>query len=641
MIGSQFNLHDLSQISEVSAPKVYDNSPKIYACFGASKGTEELFELSGDKFVKMFGDLSYKDFGQVAVQTRRAVEEGAIIVGKRIVADDAKLAHAIISANVYGTTVQRTDSEGNNLYYGVDGVATTESTNEEGDPLDPINDTTAHVYYTISSVASGVKTVDEILEAMKSAVATDVDTEIDGQTVKVSTFPIFCVADNGRGVSVKRFRILPENQLSKNLKFMYYTLDVIENGGSTSESITFTMVPDIISGDRCLDMNTIAGANLSLEKARMDEDVMTAFITKLSEISGIEEEELMENDIIFGTNRKGVAYPTIKVDLDDVDISISSGIELVGGDNGYFGNSPETNINTIPGGGMTVRDKYYDLMKDFYSGKITEDIYDVDSYQIDAVFDADFPISVKEAIVELAKFRKDFILFRDYGKECYSLDQIKEYRMQLSHTFFAADFCQAYDVVDKYSKKQINVSIMYSLTPMIINHIRNSRNLPFAGSRYNAVIDEIIPGTLNYKARVTPKINEKTELEDIKVNFGSYFKDEFTIESVFTSQDELSQLSYYPNVLALQQVIKALRVHFPAVRFAFITNTDDLNSYTTEINDFLDAYRSNFEELEFKYVGNQTYLDNKIYKAMISFRFGNFIQAELIDAYALPSIGTV
>ena len=51
----------------------------------------------------------------------------------------------------------------------------------------------------------------------------------------------------------------------------------------------------------------------------------------------------------------------------------------------------------------------------------------------------------------------------------------------------------------------------------------------------------------------------------------------------------------------------------------------------------LDQFRSNFSELEFVYTGDQVYLDNKIYKAMLSYRFNNFIQAELVDAYALPT----
>ena len=178
---------------------------------------------------------------------------------------------------------------------------------------------------------------------------------------------------------------------------------------------------------------------------------------------------------------------------------------------------------------------------------------------------------------------------------------------------------------------------MYSLIPLVIAKLKTAREIPMAGQRNDAIIDEIVYGTLNYKPRTTPEVNEKDELEDLRVNFGSYYKDDFTLETVYTSQEDYTQLSFANNVLAMQEVIKALRVYFPIKRYAYITSSQDLDSYTADINTMLDQFRSNFSELEFVYTGDQVHLDNKIYKAMLSYRFNNFIQAELVDAYALPT----
>ena len=641
MIGSHFNFYDLSQIQEVETPEVYDNSPVIISCFGADKGTEDMVALSGKDFISMYGEPNFKNYGQNSVQTRRVIDAGGIILGKRVVADDALLAHAIVTANLYQTSTQKTDTSGNKLYIGDDGELVTSEQDTEGVTREPAMEVTAHVSYSISSVSSGIKNIDYLKEVMKNGKKSEtknVGTEEEPVNVEVFSYPIFAITDIGRGVSAKRFRIVPENKLSKNLTYMYYTMSIIEDGEAT-EKITFTMVPDIVSGTKCLDLNTIAGANLKLAKAYQDEDNMSDFITKLSEFSEIDEDDLMENDLIFGTNRKGIKYSSIDVNLEDVDFTLVSGIELIGGSNGYFGTSPElektkTIAEESP---VTVRERYYQQMEEFYDGTFTDEIYDLDSYQIDACFDACFPIELKEKILQLADYRNDFEFFRDFNLDCISMDVINNYREKLTRSIHAVDYCQAYDVIDPYSKKQITVSIMFSLAPMLTSHIRLNRNVPFAGQRNNAIIDEIITGTLNFKPRVTPLVNDKDELEDLRVNFGSYYKDDFTLETVYTSQEDYTQLSFANNVLAMQEVIKALRVYFPIKRYAYITSAQDLDAYTSDINTMLDQFRSNFSELEFVYTGDQVYLDNKIYKAMLSYRFNNFIQAELVDAYALPT----
>ena len=94
-------------------------------------------------------------------------------------------------------------------------------------------------------------------------------------------------------------------------------------------------------------------------------------------------------------------------------------------------------------------------------------------------------------------------------------------------------------------------------------------------------------------------------------------------------------MSYLNNVLALQQVIKALRVRFPAERYAYITSEDDMVVIQGNINDFLSTYADMFAELEYTYIQDSKYL--QIYRAAIRFRFNEFYQAELIDAYMLPS----
>ena len=91
-------------------------------------------------------------------------------------------------------------------------------------------------------------------------------------------------------------------------------------------------------------------------------------------------------------------------------------------------------------------------------------------------------------------------------------------------------------------------------------------------------------------------------------------------------------------MLCVQQVVKRLRAKFPSIRYAFITGDEDIREYTTQANNAISDLARNFTELKFGYAGDSKYVNNKIYKAELSYRFGNFFQAEIIDAFALPTL---
>ena len=625
MIGSNFTLHDLSQITEVSEITVSDSSPLILAAFGADKGTEDLFVLSGANFVKMFGDPSFKKYGQCSTQARALVDAGATIIGKRVVATDAKLANLIVVAKLYKTTTQKTDGTGALLYWGENAVETTDAGIAE-DLNDPIMVNTAHVKYeVVSASGSSIDAIKTAMTAEKDIVGT-----ANAEGNLVFSYPLFTIYDNGRGISAKGFNIVPENSLSKNLSYMLYTLDIIENGDIT-DKVRFAAIPDTVVGTECIDMNSKSNSTLSMAKAYMDEEMMTAFIAKLAVSSDIDQDTLVLNDVIFGTDRKGTAYSTIKVDTTTgVDMTVSTGLSLEGGTSGSFGANPAS--------GSTAEVAAYNAkLLAFFDGSDTDDIYDVDSYQIAACFGANYTTAINEAIVKLAEWRKDFFFFRDFGTTCTTLDAVIAKAATYTKSTFAADYCQSYDIVDKYSKKQVSATINIDIAPKMLSIIEDGGATPFAGSRGGATIASIIKGTLSYKPRKTPVVNEKDTLEDARVNFGSYYGDTFTLESVYTSQEDYTQMSFIPHVMAVQTIIRKLRAYFPAVRFAYLTSEDDVNAYTTAVNNFLSQYAGMFEELTFSYDGDSTYLDNKIYKAKLTYRFTNFIQAEQIDAYALPT----
>lgn len=675
MIGTQFNYYDLSTIPEINEVNTQDSiAPLTISTGPTAKGPEELMVVSGTRWEQLFGAPNYKRYGQVSIQNQAIINAKAKILFKRIVAEDATLAASVVVGTIEsGEEKVQVDALGNTLFVY---ERPTGENDDEGQPIKVITyvskaDVTpdnGYIYdaeqdtmtisgvqlkkYTHADVVIGydviplplnpsekvvIKTIDDAVDYVETnkskfvqEVPVDADYKEDAEGRKIiAKFPLFVITDNGRCASNKRFNIESESALSKNLDFMFYSLNIKEDG-NTLESCRFSIIPNMIYNNECIDIDSAAETYLEQAKVKSFPDYVQTYIdTLVDHIDSSYENE----DILFGKKRKGTAITGVTVDTEYYqDITEVVGYSLGEGSNGSFGVAPAENAVAVA--------YINDQTCKFFKGEITDEIYNLDVYQIDACFDADFDIPTKHAIAELVEYRKDFMYFRDYGTKCSTLDEIENYKIDnnLENSTWVADYCQAYDIVDPYTLKREKVTIMYDIAPMIINHLYKGRNLPFAGIRNNAIITGInSKKSLNFMPKVLPAKNEKDDMESLRVNFASYFNDSFVLESLYTSQEAFTQMSYLNNVLALQQVIKALRVRFPAERYAYITSEDDMVVIQGNINDFLSTYADMFAELEYTYIQDSKYLQNKIYRAAIRFRFNEFYQAELIDAYMLPS----
>jgi hypothetical protein len=619
MLGTKFNLYDQSAIEEISQVSEVDNSPVILSAMASAKGTEDWFDLKGQDYADMFGSANFKAYGQVSIQNMRMIEAGARIVGKRLVADDATLANIIIVAKIYQTSVQKTDDAGALLYY--DSSLKETTTVSEN----PVMIQTAHIRYE-AAAATGAKSLDQAV----TAAATELDTTgVTELTHTVFSYPILVIADNGRCVSNKRISIIPEVSVSKNLDFMFYTLSVYENG-NTLQTARFAIAPDTVYRGTNVELSQVSNDFLTQVKGKALSANIELFVAKLAELSLIEEDDLLAGDPLFGTNIKGVKYGEIAIDTDNgIDLAISTGLALVNGSNGSFGDNPLSDD--------TTKAVYNNKLLQFFNGTMTTDIYNMDTYQVDAVFDANYPTNVKQEIAKLADYRKDFIYFRDQGLEVYTISDVEDAVQNLTKSCWITDFCQSFEILDTYSKKTVKVTALYTISRLMINHLINYRNLPFAGETNEAILTDALKGSLSFAPVVTPSVDEKTNMEDLRVNFASYFGTKLIVESLYTAQEKLTQLSFSNNVMALQRVLKVIRKTFPAIRYQFISNEDDLKKYTARINEVISTYASDFEELTFTYVQDSTMLANKIFRAALKFRFKDFAQAEIVDAYILPS----
>ena len=608
--GTIDNWFDQSGITAQPAAEVTPR-PLMLTAAAFDRGPEKITKVYGQNFYKLFGYyIDFDKYGQAAIQAANAIDNGAELMIKRVVAKDATLANIFPVAVVTTDRVQKTDADGNPLY--IDPI-TQQETTDPGDGNEAVMINIAKIKYQLNTV-TGKKTMAEIVEEARKSFVEDEESQ-------TFTYPLFVTTDNGRGESTKRFGVDPQYAISKNNNYMLYRFKYLGSEDLDAEQQYFALPPGVIYLQQSMDIG-MASTNMLQCHCQSIEDAVDAFFNKLSEISGLSLEDLWKTDVLFCKDSKGDAIQGLSLAEDSADLSISMGFGLESGSNGAFGDCP---IET---------DEYEQELLEFYNGTFDSDIFNLDRYKPDVCMDANYPFSVKNAIYELAKFRKDFFYFGDLGLDVNTFLNAMNKLYEMPRDKFTAWYAQSYQILNPFTKRRIDVTITYSLTRCIIEHLNNRRHTPYCGILYGWTIPEAIEGTINFTPKITPKENQKTLLDDARLNYASIPNDVLTVETEYTSQEELTQLSFINNVIAIQKIVKDVRDNCPAFRYSFIS-TDDLASYKKSVTRIINKYTEWFESLEFVYVQDDIMKANKIFEASLKVKHKDFVQSEILNIYTL------
>lgn len=610
-----FEYVDESQIEKIN---ISNSTVKPVFMFGftSDKGPEDYRMVEGEDFFKMYGnDISFTRHGQPLLQAAMAINAGGRVFAKRVVDPTATIANGTLYADV--SSVQKEDGEGNKLY--TDADSGEETTTADGNT--PIMIT--NIKYAIQSVASQTSH-DNAANAAYSSVST---LSTEGHNY----YPLYTITDIGRGVSKKKWQIQPDYKTSKSLDYVAYVINVYESNIKL-ESIQFAFNPETVEGNKNVSAgNMIKNNSVQIAITQYDSDIKN-FVDKVSELSGISEEELYASDILFACTNKAVPLGNIVIDDSGVNLTTLGGLPLNNGNNGTFGNAPILSANS---------DIYATELAKVWNGEFDNCIYDVDNYKIDLIIDANYPPKVKTAIANYVTFREDCMYLRDMGIDKRTIDQVKAALTDGTSGFttrnkFTGDYLTSYDVIDPYSKKQITVSIGYTLTKLMVQHFIGGRSRPLAGMLNDFIIGDAIKGTVNIIPVITPSVNQKEELEDLKINYASYYDDNLIVESLYTGNEKFSEFSFINNILAIQEVIKAVRSYCPKIRYSFISG-DDLEKYKADVQKVLDRYTNNFMSMSLEYITDTVYISNRIFYAAIKVRFKKFVQTEYFKVVSLPA----
>ena len=439
-------------------------------------------------------------------------------------------------------------------------------------------------------------------------------------------FPLICMADNGRGLSNKSFKIYSDNTVSKDMDTMYYTANVFD-GTEKIEKITISINPNTKHNDTLYGINDESSIQVKMFNVDGAYEQYVELLSDMTpETNHLTPEQLGKYNLITLTNARGEAIPGITYDPESVDFGAAYGVNLAKGSNGAFGDKPfET-------------DAYADQAEKVFEGEFDDAIWDVDMYKIAAIFDANYPKKVKEAIARFVTFREDCVYFRDYGINVDSYAAIMDYHNnEIAPEYknrYIADYYTTYQIYNPETKKRIKVTMLYDLAAAMVNHFLNGCYRPVAGSANDMILRNAIDGTINFTPRITPKVNQKALLDDARINYAIFENGVCVVQSTYSSQLEFTQLSFINNVLAVQEVIRAIRIACPKTRYTFTTD-DDFSFYADAVNAVLINFASHFAQLSFQYEVDPLQAVQKIFYAILEFRFNNWAQTEKFDIYTL------
>ena len=600
---TKVNWIDNSAIQQTQNIPELDTRPLFFVVSSFDKGTEDLNVISGTDFYNMYGTPLFTRHGQNGIQAQRLINAGAKLLVKRVCADNATLANLVIYATVTTTDVQKTDNEGHPIYLDDNGNETTEVTDN------PVLVSTTKIKWNATSFTN-CTTYDQVRKAA-------IEQLFDQSAGK---FPVFIYTDNGRGASSKAVRITPNYYTSRNLGFCIYSLKVYE-GTTVDENVSVSFNPD----------KTFNNINYGIDnstcyqvKAEVIPEVYSSYIDALSAGTGIDPDTLYNYDMIFGFDYKGNTIEGLSLDAESVDLNALNGISLAQGTNGAFGTAP---VNT---------EAWTEKIRQVFAGEATEEVWDVDKYKIAAVLDANFPQTIKDAISNFVTWREDCVFLRDLGTGNYTFSDIREaYARNTTKNKFIADYSTTYTIKDPNTKKNIEVTMLYDMAACLVRGFNNGIVNPLAGTYNGYILDSAIEGTINFTPIITPAVNQKEAFEDLRLNYAIFQEGSgCVVQSEYTSQEAYTELSYLNNVLAIQEVVRALRTSCPANRYRLVSGTD-LTDYAIDCNKVLERFLSNFYVLEFTYTEDPMLSMQKIFYASIKFAFNQFANCEIFDVYAL------
>ena len=413
---------------------------------------------------------------------------------------------------------------------------------------------------------------------------------------------LFTVAYRGRGTYGKniRFRITTDKATDKNNIYKNYNFQIYRNESLMEqvENFNVAFVPDAVYSGASIyaeDVlnDSVNGSNIVALYVNAEgfKALYDAYLTAQPDTTFT----LNDFDALLGIDkytRKAIPGLTIEPATSvtpaeaetAVELSTAAGIALMGGSDGALAVTNADRQATLDA-----------LYLAAFEGKIDENIRSKNRYPSTFIFDANFDVATKMAIVALATQRTDCMAVLDFGLEIATKASVGDYYdanfdgMIDSRIVALEPYCMK--VRDPYTQKSVAVTSTYWLASEYFVHINNwnGKHRPLAGNRFG-----IINGYVNNS--VYPVFDDDLdgamldELAEKHCNVAKYNQNQVIVRSMQnTAQSKLTALSEMSNVLILLDVKRDCERLCAQFEYDF-AEAEDIARFNVAVSTITDKY---------------------------------------------------
>ena len=386
------------------------------------------------------------------------------------------------------------------------------------------------------------------------------------------TVPLFAIRALGRGKYGNSYRIRFSNVFTKKkLDYRFYRMEIldVDEGNKVVESFEGCLYDHSINSVSYILSDVLDGEINGSQKLNMivNEDAFELIYEDYKALFENGKAPSMKAfDPVFGMSIDKVAQEKIVVLEEGIQLDRLDGISLLGGNEGSLENLPE---------GKTYEEVLEDLYLKAFAGELDKAILSTRRTPVKFILDANYPVSVKRALVQLGIKRYDALVYLDAGLITTNDEAITfgEETADLNYRIVSKSY-QHFEIRDPFSGKRVPVTMTYDLACNLAKHIEtHGLSTAYTGETYarlkGAVKNSLVP--------VLDETDEelKEKLYDLRLNYYEAITDTVHARGTqVTAQDLNSDLSEETNMLVLLEIKDIAEKEALAKRYNFAEPSD-------------------------------------------------------------------
>lgn len=460
----------------------------------------------------------------------------------------------------------------------------------------------------------------------------DAQAKLEADEAGYKTVPLFAIRSLGRGSYGNSYRIRLTNAFTRKTQtFRRYLLELldVEEGNVVVEAfegclydhtsnVTSYLMEDVLDRDESGSQKIGILVNEDAWEV-LYEEYKSCFKTAAEKVAM---PELKQFDPIFGINNDQSTQPKLTIVTEENNIlDRLDGITLVCGDNGSLDNP----------GDKTVDEIVEDLYLKAFAGELDKSIMSPRRTPVRFMLDANYPLSVKRAMVQLGLKRYDAMVYLDAGLITTHDEAIifGEDTADLNYRIVSKSY-QHYEIRDPFSGKRVPVTMTYDLACNLAKHIElYGSETAYTGETYatlkGAIKNSLVPVLDEYDEDL------KEKLYDLRLNYY-----EAIAENVFcrgvqqTAQDLESDLSEESNMLLLLEIKDIAERETISRRYNF-AEPEDRQLYGEVLTERIKPYRESVRSIEVFYdMSREEEMRNFIH-CYIQLTFKTLLKSSIIE----------